>query len=738
MQWIKIFVSGIRTELRHERQALARAFESLRIEQARLDLKYSDERLPRAEITHWIYECDVFVSLVDRIHYGAVDPSTTHSLLEDEFTYAQKLLKPIFICAKRMQGMDRENPEQYEFVERILNLQSAKIYSYEFDDLTLLQVQAADVLHDVLPEWLGVRVTRPLFQAPSRRETFVGREQWIETISRALAPGRTALIQGVGGIGKSELAIKVAHHVRDQFPDGVLWADMRSARPADTLSTWGRAYGGFPFFGRGDLRFEFRPTTIEERRVEELNARAKETQRVLAGKRILVILDGVHDERDNAALIPLLSALGDCAVIITSRTRQLRASKEMTLFALDGISADETWALFARIVGENRLDNQRAVVTEIGRTLDFLPQALTLAAAQLSVRRTMALGALLSILKTERAQLEEIKWGYPTGRGIQAALDTLYTLLSPDDQKFFAALCVLGGDDFDAEAAATVSDTTPYVAARTLEHLAELGLVQLKIYPKRYKQHSILRAFARDKLQDTSTELRMAKHYIALAKEQGPKLHRSEMHQADLILTTELSNILAAQRYAQSRNDRTGWELCRDVVHGAMTYYFNLHQMWSDWISWAHTGIQACQKLQDERNAVTIAGGLGMAYQRKGDWAQAIAFYQNALDLLEKLDNAPGMAAIYLNLGSAQTEKGDWEQAVVSLSRALQLNERLGNLRGAAQARANIGMLYSKHGEKTKARAYWLQALEMFNAVGAQNEVDIVRTWLKALPPERP
>jgi len=207
------------------------------------------------------------------------------------------------------------------------------------------------------------------------------------------------------------------------------------------------------------------------------------------------------------------------------------------------------------------------------------------------------------------------------------------------------------------------------------------------------------------------------------------------MHTAHAILNAELSNILASQKYAESRNDQVGWEMCRDLIHGGMAYYFNLHAMWSDWISWSHTGIQACQKLKDERSAISIASSLGMVYQRKGDWDQAIEFYKYALTEVERMGNLQGAATVYMNLGITQTQKGEWPEAVASLDRSLELSEQLGDRLGMARARANLGMLHSKQGEKTKARALWAQALELLQAVNAQNEADIVRKWLRSISP---
>ena len=584
-----------------------------------------------------------------------------------------------------------------------------------------------------------MKVARPIFQAPSPLATFVGREGPIEKLVDVLTHGQLVVIRGVGdsgGMGKTELATRVAHLLRDKFSDGVLWANIQTTRPADLLTTWARAFGGFPSLGRGDLRFEFRAATAEERRIEEIAIRAEETRRVLSGKRVLAILDGVEDEQDDIKVTPLLNALADCTVIITSRTRRLRLPKAAISVDLERMTEVESWMLFERIVGTPRLENERSSIAEIREIVDALPLALDLVATRIRERLSIKPKVMLDLLRSERDQLETTKWGYQSLRGMQAAVNTVSRFLSEDDKKFFSSLGAFAGDDFDAAAAAAVAETSTYVAERTLVQLSELSFVQDRFRPERYRLHPVLRALARDQIIDWNAELRMAKYYGSLAKEYGRKLQGAEIHDAHAVLNLELSNIFAAQAYARERNDRTSWELRRDFIHGAMTFYFNLHAMWSDWISWSRAGIEACQKLGDASSGVSIASSLGLVYQRKGDWEQAIAFYDDALDLLERLGNTQGIATICMNLGVVQTQMGEWPKAISSLGRSLQLFESIGDKRGTGQVRANLGMLYSKHGERNKARAYWSQALEIFDALGSKNEGDIVRKWLKGLPRE--
>ena len=444
----------------------------------------------------------------------------------------------------------------------------------------------------------------------------------------------------------------------------------------------------------------------------------------------------MEDEQDDIRISPLLNALTDCTVIVTSRTRRLRLPKSAISIDLERMTEEESWKLFEQVLGTFLFEKERSCIAEIGSVVDFIPLALNLVAARLRERASMKPEVLLGLLRSEREQLETTNWGYQSLRGMQAAINTASRFLSEDDRHFFSSLGAFAGDDFDAAAAASVAETTTYVAERTLEQLSGLSFVQSRFRPERYRLHPVLRGFARDQMIDRNAELRMAKYYCGVAKEYGRKLQGAEIHDAHAVLNLELSNIFAAQAYARERNDRTSWELRRDFIHGAMTYYFNLHAMWSDWISWSRAGIEACQKLDDAISGVSIAGSLGLVYQRKGEWHQAIEFYQDALDLMERLGNTQGVATVSMNLGVVQTQMGEWPKAISSLGKSLQLFESVGDKRGAAQVRANLGMLYFKHGERNKARAYWSQALEVFDALGSKNEGDIVRKWLKGLPRE--
>ncbi|MEW5720307.1 MAG: tetratricopeptide repeat protein [Chloroflexota bacterium] len=740
MDTLRILVSGITEDMALERDALSRALVSLRIPSVHVEIEYADERLPRADILNRVYGCGIYLGVYERTRYGRILPTDDLSVTELEFNSAQEQKKPTLIFIRKASEIERASARQEQFLERVVASGAGNFGVFDFDDPEQLVNLVAGVVQELLVGQFHLQVTRPPFQVPRVLETYAGREDVFKQVVRALAPGKPVIIHGrapIGGLGKTELAIRLAHQLREQFPDGILWANIPTARPIDTLAIWARAYGGLGVLGHGDLRFEFRPLPLEARQMAEVNARVDALRERLRGKRVLAILDGVVDERDDEQLTLYLRALRDCTVIVTSRVMRLPALDTARASAVEvpRMTDVEAWELFTRIVGSQRLAGEHIAFARIGQMLDWMPLALDLIACQLREHPTWSVNGCAQMIEEERARLESLKYGYTAARGVQTAMNVSHQNLNPEEQKFFTCLGTFVGDDFDADAARYVTETTRATAHSTLNHLKSLSLVREKGRLGRYTLHPVLRLFAHTKLEDAEADWRMATYYCALAKEQGRKLQGNEFHGALSILDTELSNIVAAHTWARSRNNRMGWELCRDFAYGAMTYYFNLKAMWSDWIAWSTIGIEACQKLGDEHSASSIAGGLGMVYYRQKDLDQASEFYKAALAIMEKLGDASGIATIHMNLGNVQTEKQQWQAAIDSYAKSLQIHERLGDMRGLAQTRANMGMLYAKYGDKLKARANFIQALEMFVHLDAEREADIVRKWLNNIAP---
>ncbi|MDL1897098.1 tetratricopeptide repeat protein [Anaerolineae bacterium CFX7] len=561
------------------------------------------------------------------------------------------------------------------------------------------------------PEW------HPPKQMLNVLPTFVGRQRALQDLATLGAIGVTTprfLIAGVGGLGKTSLAAQITHEIKSRFTGGILLAEIPTVDVFLKLGEWAELYDG------------------DVTKIQGVNQRADRVRDIIqqrvGTKRVLAVLDGVVDESDDAKLAPLLRALRDCAVIVTSRARQLAAIPDAWLIQLEQLNDEETWQLFVRVTrNDTRLENQRAHVLEIGELVECLPMALDLAAHQLADNSSWSVAYLRGLLQDEIRQLEILHWGGDESeRGIRALIRISYKRLTADEQTFLDALGAFAGIDFDAHAAAAVCETDFETARKRLAKLRRISVIQESAAPERYKLHALMRAFTRENLRaaktDSAAQLRMATYYCDIARENGDKLDGSEIDNALAILEAEIANISAGQKWARENETREARELTRDYIAGgktgAMTHYFSLRANWAEWIEWSEYGIAACRALDDERGEGAIVGNLGLVYADKGEWDKAIEFYQQSLVTKERVGDVQGMAQTFNNLGLVYADKGEWDKAIELYQQSLEISERLGDVVGISITEWNIGELYEKQGKLDEAIRMMERAIIVHERIG--------------------
>ena len=231
-------------------------------------------------------------------------------------------------------------------------------------------------------------------QLPTDVADFTGRSDQVKHLSDVLASAgadhesgavRIALVAGSGGLGKTSLAVHAAHRVRASFPDGQLYVDLLGATahpllPADVLARFLR-----------DLGVSGRDIPADD------DERAARYRTVLAGRRVLVVLDNA---RDAAQVRPLLPGTASCAVLITTRSRMpdLASSQLVDLNVLDD---DEALVMFTKVVGDERVTAEPEATAELLLACAGLPLAIRICAARLATRpgwtiRAMACGSATS------------------------------------------------------------------------------------------------------------------------------------------------------------------------------------------------------------------------------------------------------------------------------------------------------------------------------------------------------
>lgn len=288
---------------------------------------------------------------------------------------------------------------------------------------------------------------------------FTGRAREREALSAQLGceGGPPVLLTGPAGIGKTALAVQVAHRLAARYPDGVvatrLCAEDGSTRPwSSVLAELARSLG----------RTERLPADREEA--------ATAWRSWLSGRRVLLLLD---DAPDAAALGPLLPPSGPTAALVTSRSR-LPCLESAYRTELPPLSADEALHLLGRIIGRTRLAAEYGAAERIVAATGFLPLALRAGGNRLSVLRHMPLGQYADRLEHPSEALDELSSG---GLGVRARLAGAWARLPGPARVTLRALAALPGPAFSLPAAARALGLDGRDTQRALEGLIDVGVL---------------------------------------------------------------------------------------------------------------------------------------------------------------------------------------------------------------------------------------------------------------------
>ncbi|WP_093784979.1 AfsR/SARP family transcriptional regulator [Actinacidiphila guanduensis] len=338
-------------------------------------------------------------------------------------------------------------------------------------------------------------IVRPA-QLPATVSDFTGRAAVVRELGRQLAEASdrgteggvmsVSAVAGIGGVGKTTLAVHVAHAVRDAFPDGQLYVDLQGtdARPADPEAV----LGGF-----------LRALGVSNPAIpESLAERAALYRSILDGRRVLALLDNAHDA---AQIRQLLPGTPGCAALVTSRVRMVDL-EGAHLVDLDVMSPEEALQLFTRIVGDERVSGERQAALDVVGACGFLPLAIRIAAARLAARRTWTVSVLARKLADQRRRLDELRAG---DLAVKATFALGYGHLSPAQARAFRLLSLPDGPDISLEAAAAVLGLDPYETEELLEALVDISLIE-SAAPARYRFHDLLRLYARERAEQDETE----------------------------------------------------------------------------------------------------------------------------------------------------------------------------------------------------------------------------------------
>ncbi|XVQ08309.1 BTAD domain-containing putative transcriptional regulator [Spirillospora sp. CA-255316] len=294
-----------------------------------------------------------------------------------------------------------------------------------------------------------------LCQLPSPPGDFTGRARTLAEVERLLVPGRfpvpVVTVSGTAGVGKTALAVRAAHRLRERFPDAQLYASLGTGDPAEVAGDFLRALGVPP---------EAVPDGAQPR-AAALRAR-------LADRRVLLVLDDAADARQVEALLP---GTAGCAVLVTSRSPLAELPGNRTV-RLAPFAPEEAAGLLRRMIGDARVEAEPGAARRVAEACGHLPLALRIAGARLAARPSVALAALDRRLREDGRRLDELALG---GLEVRAGLRVGYRALDAAAAAAFRRLGLVARADVTAWLLALLSGGDQ---ERPLEALVNAGLLQ--------------------------------------------------------------------------------------------------------------------------------------------------------------------------------------------------------------------------------------------------------------------
>ncbi len=547
-QRLRIFVSSTLGELASERSAAREAIEQIGLTPIMFELG-ARPHPPRALYRAYLEQSDVFVGIYWE-RYGWVAPDMEISGLEDEFRLSSAMPRLVYL--------KQPAPNREPRLQRLIDeLEGESSVSYKpFRDAAELPALLVDDLAIMLTErFVGDGESRPAIppSVPQPTTPLIGRDAEVAEISDVLVRDRRRLVTltGVGGIGKTRLALAVLAATREHFVDGSVFVDLSAIRdPAAVLDAVAAACGVMP--------------EGAERPVEALARR-------LSGCRLLIVLDNfeqvVAAARDVAEL---LERCPDVFLLVTSRTLlRVRGERERPTMPLE-VSGDETAPspaveLFVRCARDVRPsfeigpDNERDVV-ELCRHLDGLPLAIELAAARM---RLLSPRQVLDRLHERLDAWSGFADLPERQRTLTATLDWSHELLAAQARKLFARLSVFSGT-FTLDAAEELCGWDVDVVEE-LSVLVDHSLVAFTERPDGepgFRMLETVRAYASarlDELGDSDATFERLERYVSNAfMEAGPKLHSHDQGATLRRLDGEVENFFSVASWAIERGHSIG------------------------------------------------------------------------------------------------------------------------------------------------------------------------------------
>jgi DNA-binding SARP family transcriptional activator len=656
----------------------------------------------------------------------------THVLQElrryvNEYPFGERLQEQLMLALQR----SGRTPEALEVYHETRERLDAELGVEPGKRLRAMHVQVlqgdGDEPEAVAPQAFEVVAPPPPAELPRDVRGFAGRTEQLARLDRQLASwgaDRTSdawVVHGIPGVGKTALALHWSHRVRDQFPDGQLYVNLRGfdadrepMEPTVALAQLLRALGVDP-----------------QRVPEEVDAQAGLYRSLLADRRVLLVLDNA---RNAEQVLPLLPPTG--TVLVTSRHRLGRLVAELGAFSLGlgPLTDEDSRALLGGLLGQGRMAAEAEAAAELARLCGHLPLALRIAAANIATSPDSTVAAMTAgLAKGDR--LNELILDDADESAVTRAFAVSYKALAPDLRRLFRLLGLASCPDFTASGAAALTGDPVDVVVRQLRQLAAAHLVEQHVIG-RYRLHDLLRAYAlRQACADEPAQSRAQawQRFIArylsgadAAERMFGRKHETRLPREPVVVPDNpisFADSAEAAAWLDAEHENLSAVVTQAVTEGpypvawyladAVRALFYHRGRRVEWVELATTVLAAARRHHVPAVEAVTAQSIGLAFVHRERHEQAIEWMTEALRVFEKVDWPEGKASALNASAIALRVACRFDLAAEQFEGALALQRSSGHRLGQMIALNNLASVHRQRSALDAARACLDEALEL-------------------------
>ncbi|GGS25304.1 SARP family transcriptional regulator [Streptomyces rubiginosohelvolus] len=565
-------------------------------------------------------------------------------------------------------------------------------------------------------------------QLPAHTSRFTGRREELRRLDGMCADeGRTVLVVGAAGVGKTTLILHWADRAAARFPDGQLYLDMRGFDRSEPMPVT----EALPILLQG-LGWPARDIPVDQA------AQIALYRSMLSSRRTLLVFDNVADVRQVRDLLPGGS---HCLSVVTSRDRMqglvaLEGARRLTLCVLD---REDALALLRQGLGGDMVRREPEAAAELVELCDRLPLALSIATAWIADQEHRTIGQYIARL-IRQGRLAQLKVEGDEQAAVRAALDLSYKALSAEARRAFRLLGLVPHAGVCVTAAAAQIDSDPDTTDDLLSAIARVHLMR-ESGSQRFSWHDLVREHAAER---TAAEDPSGERVAAVRRLLDHYFH-TIVHLADICgyqppsIPYEVSTALnAAPSTFDGPEDGLAWfdaewqnillAIAHAAEHGPPGYaplmvdalqdLFQHHRPYTEWLRASTVALAAAQRQSDLVGQAAMHLSQGLVLCRMADLKASLAQNESGLRLARQAGWRAGEATALQGCGVALKQLGDAEQALLMYRQAGEINRELGLLRGEARCLNNQASAYLTLARLDRAEECLLANLPLTRSAG--------------------